>query len=402
MLKTCQIVQTGLCLPRYGVALHRMITTAGGLDNPNQEQHQASVRPVVKDFKSLCAWKSTNELVDILHKNVVYYEPESDKSGLVVINKPYGLAAHKAEDSSFCLDDCLGSLASKLEVEKLEIVKCAERFSSGITILGTSKITQTSYKNSMDKGLTRRALSTSYLAMVKGQPSIRTMESVDRIMTDCPGVNKPLFGSMHKEPVLSRKLLKHGVNRNNVKRVHVAINSLARSAQGAGVVELSPSNTGKHFIPVYLADIGNPLLGDQMYDYRARTILGQRVKLSTAHTNAKRTQVLPTHLLELLGMSKGEEWMMPKMLHQHRIFLPDWLGRDKSLTVFAPPPPHWLKTCKVLGINFDFKEVAQKDTVKHWAARVRSKKNTPATEIEIDQESSNTESDLSRHVSELT
>jgi len=381
--------------------LHRMINTAGGVNNPDQELDQARIRPVVKDFQRLSAWKSMNDLVDILHKNVVYYEPESDNSGLVVINKPYGLAAQKTEDSSFCLEACLGSLASKLEVERLEIVKCAERFCSGITILGTSKTTQSSYKKSMDRGLTRRALSSSYLAMVKGQPSIRTMESVDRIMTDCPGINKPLFGSMHKEPVISRKLIKHGVNRNNVKRVHVAINSLARSAQGAGVVELSPSNIGKHFIPVYLADVGHPLLGDQMYDYRARSILGQRIKLNTAHTNAKRMQVLPVHLLELLGMSKGEEWLMPKMLHQHRLFLPDWLGRDKSLTVFAPPPPHWLKTCKVLGINFDFKEVAQNDTVKHWAARIRSKKkNTPATETE--QEVSNAESDLSRHVSELT
>ena len=380
--------------------LHRKINNAG-VTNPDEDLHQASVKHVmVKDFQRLCAWKGVNELVDILHKNVVYYEPDTDKSGLVVINKPYGLAAHKAEDSSFCLNDCLGSLATKLEVEKLEIVKCAERFSSGITILGTSETTQTLFKKSMDRGLTGRALATSYLAIVKGQPNVRTVESVDRKMTDCPEVNKPLFGSMHKEPVLSRKLLKHNVNRNNVKRVHVAINSLARSAQGAGVVELSPSSTGKHFIPVYLADIGHPLLGDQMYDYRARTMLGQKVKLSTAHTNAKRMQVLPTHLLELLGMSKGEEWMLPKLLHQHRIFLPDWLGRDKSLTVYAPPPPHWLKTCKVLGINFNYKEVAQKDTVKHWAARVRSKKNNSSKERE--EEDSNVKSDLSRHVSELT
>ena len=380
--------------------LHRKINNTG-VTNPDEDLHQASVKHLmVKDYQRLCAWKGVNELVDILHKNVVYYEPDTDKSGLVVINKPYGLAAHKAEDSSFCLNDCLGSLATKLEVEKLEIVKCAERFSSGITILGTSETTQTSFKKSMDRGLTGRALATSYLAIVKGQPNVRTVESVDRKMTACPEVNKPLFGSMHKEPVLSRKLLKHNVNRNNVKRVHVAINSLARSAQGAGVVELSPSSTGKHFIPVYLADIGHPLLGDQMYDYRARTMLGQKVKLSTAHTNAKRMQVLPTHLLELLGMSKGEEWMLPKLLHQHRIFLPDWLGRDKSLTVYAPPPPHWLKTCKVLGINFNYKEVAQKDTVKHWAARVRTKKNISSKERE--EEDSNVKSDLSRHVSELT
>merc|ERR1719158_1348726 len=114
MLKTCQIVQSGVCLPRYGVMLHRKINNIG-VTSSDEDLHQASVKPVmVKDFQRLCAWKGVNELVDILHKNVVYYEPDTDKSGLVVINKPYGLAAHKAEDSSFCLNDCLGSLASKL------------------------------------------------------------------------------------------------------------------------------------------------------------------------------------------------------------------------------------------------------------------------------------------------
>jgi len=384
-----------MILPRHSTVC-RSVTSY----TDHQPRPQPSTRALVKDYQRMCAWKDTSKVVESLYKNVVYHEPESDRTGLVVINKPYGLALHKADDSAYCLYDCLGDLARKLEVEKLEVMKCAERFSSGITLLSTSKDTVTAYKKSVSRLQTHRILSTSYLAMVKGQPDIENIETVDRIMTDCPDVNKPLFGSMHKEPVLSRNLVKFygGKNKNKVKRVHVSISSLARSAQGCGVVEISPSSSGNHFIPVYLADVGYPLLGDQMYDYRAKSMMGQRVKLSTAHTNAKRMQVLPTHLLDLLGMAKGEEWMMPKMLHLHRIFLPGWLGRDKDLTVFAPPPPHWVDTCKVLGLHFDHKVVAKEDKVKHWDPRVRSKKESLQTNLI--EKAPNT--DLAQHVSELT
>jgi len=401
MLKLEYAFLSGPRIPRFGRVLWRKINS-GIPENkplPDSPSSQGGARLLVRDFQSLCTWKGSTELVDKLHKNIVYYEPESDKSGLVVLNKPYGLALRKTEDSPYCLESCLEELAVLLEVENLEVLKSAERFSSGITILGTSKATQAAVKKAMDTVMANRGLSTSYLAIVKGQPNIRTIESVDRIMTDCPEVNKPLFGSMHKEPVLSRKLNKYGVNMNGTKRVHVAISSLARSAQGAGVVELCPSNTGKHFIPVYLADIGHPLLGDQMYDYRARTVMGQRVKLSTAHTNARRTQVLPPNILELLGLVKGEEWKVPKMLHLHRLFLPNWLGRDKDLTVYAPPPPHWLKTCKVLRINFDYKVVAQEDKVRHWDKRVRKRKSLHTEEENSKSES---KSDLETHISELS
>ena len=356
-------------------------------------------RPLSKDYQRLCAWKDTREVVDILFNNVVYHEPDTDKTGLVVINKPYGLPLHPAKDSPYCLASCLTGLADKLEVEKLEVVKCVERFSSGVTVLGTSPATAKAYKKSMGRLVTTRTLATSYLAMVKGQPTINILESVDRKLVDCPDVNKPLFGSMHKEPVLSRKLISSSkAFRNNVKRVHVSINSMARSSLGVGVVELCPSSTGNHLIPVYLADVGHPLLGDQMYDYRARTMMGQRVKLSTAHTNASRTQMLPTHLLEVLGLSKGEEWLLPKMLHLHRLVLPGWLGTGKDLTVFAPPPEHWVKTCKVVGINLDYKKVAEEDKVKQWKARESPGKVENVTA----RQGGHVETDLSTQVLELT
>jgi len=353
--------------------------------------------PCAKDYSKLCTWKDREALVRALYDNVVYHEPETDPTGLVVINKPYGLSLKETKDSPYCLSECLASLADKLAVEKLIVLKSAERFSSGITVLGTSNATADAYKKSIGRLATTRTLSTSYLALVKGQPNLNIMESVDRKMVDCPDVSKPLFGSMHKEPVVSRQLVSSSnAFKNKIKRIHVAVNTLAKSSLGATVVEISPSSTGKHFLPVYLADLGHPLLGDQMYDYRARTLMGHRVKLSTGHTNARRAQILPSHLLDALGLSKGEEWLVPKMLHLHRMFLPAWLGTGKDLTVYAPPPTHWTKTCTVLAINFNYKEVAEKDGIKQWKTRLKNKKEgTEMTEADI------VETDLSSHVAQL-
>jgi len=388
------------CLVVCGVGRGQFSTGSGdlfGVKNVEKDIHAGKdnkVSNVAREYQKLCVWRDISQVVDTLYNNVVYHDKERDKSGLVVINKPYGLPLRPSEDSAYSLDMCLPGLASRLEVETLEVVKCAERFSSGVTLLGTPA-TAVAYKRCLGNNSTNRSLATSYLALVKGQPSINRLETVDRRMVDCPEVTKPLFNSMHKEPVLSRNLVRQGKLRfDKAKRIHVAISSLARSSLGCGVVELSPSSTGKHFIQVYLADVGFPLLGDQMYDYRARTMMGQKVKLSTAHTNANRTQMLPAPVMEALGLARGEEWLIPRMLHQHRIFLPDWLGSGKSLTVFAPPPDHWVNTCKVVGLHLDFKEVMLGDKVKHWEAKEK-KVDKDNQKVQIVQ------TDLGSHISDL-
>ena len=122
------------------------------------------------------------------------------------------------------------------------------------------------------------------------------------------------------------------------------------------------------------ADSSFPLLGDPLYDYRTRSLLGHKVKLTTAHTESRRCQVLPPSMLDLIGLHKGEEWEVPRMVHFHRIHLSDWLGKDTHLTVFAPPPEYFARTCQTLGIAFDYSKVAETDTIKLWKQDTRKKK----------------------------
>ena len=345
-----------------------------------------TVHKLRREYEHLCVWKDQNDMVESLYSNIVYYEPEKDKSGLVVLNKPYGLPKSTGDDSTYSLETSLPHLADKLGVSRLNVIKCCERFTSGITILGSSQKTADMFKKSMARARSDMALSSSYLAIVKGVPNIKKLEDVDLKVTNCPEVNNPIVGSMHKEPVISRHLAKPWkIQRDNIKRVHVAAASVARSSSGAGIVQISPSSVGKHFLQVYLADLGYPVLGDMMYDYRTRTILGKKLRI-TSHTNAQRTQILPPHVLELLGLARGEEWVVPKMLHHHRLMLPRWLPGGQDVTVFAPPPGHWMRTSAALGLRFNFTEFAKADKISHYklnADRVENRRRKKEREQQV-------------------
>ena len=335
------------------------------LEGESQNLTQNRKSRLKKHFETICVWKDQNDLVDHIHSNIVYHDPANDESGLVVINKPYGLPKSVSNDSPFALTPVLPLLAEKIGVKSLQVVKCCERFTSGITLLGTSSKTGELYQKSMARCGTTRALPAAYLAMVKGSPNVLRTEDVNLKLQECPEVNSPLFGSMHKEPVISRHLAKSWkLKRHNIKKVRVHTETVVRSSSGVGIISLSPSSVKGHFPQVYLADLGHPILGDMMYDYRSRTILGKKLRI-TSHTNAHRTQVLPYNVLELLGLDKGEEWIIPKMLHQYRIMLPKWV-KGSDVTIYAPPPDHWIRTCKTLGLNFTFKPFAEQEKVAHY------------------------------------
>lgn len=151
-------------------------------------------------------------------------------------------------------------------------------------------------------------------------------------------------------------------------------------------------------MPVWLADRGCPLLGDQLYDYRARTLLGHKVKVGVKHTQASRQQKLPTVVAEKLGIEKNEEWRVPKLLHQFRINFPKFLGEEKKdLTVYAPPPMYFSLTSKAFGIDINFTDLVKKDEVEQW-----KKIDKPKKKKEADTNSTETDnSDLRQNILKL-
>jgi len=346
------------------------------------ENKAAGGQKVVNVYTRLHSWKSSGKLVDDLHSNVVYYDPENDDSGLVVINKPQGLAVKPAKDSAHCLESCLPALAARLGVPQLQVIKSVERWSSGVVLLGSSPNTQNRVQKSLHVGKCQRRLLSAYLGLVVGYPSLTHEVKVDTVevkMEDCDVVEKPLFSDKHREPVINRNLsVSSSARRRRQSRLfHIAANTVAKSGTvPITLVRLQPSKSKNHFVPVWLSELGCPLLGDQMYDYRAKTLMGHKVKVGLQHTAANRQQKLPQSVMESLGVRKGHEWQIPKHLHQFRINLPDYMGRGKNLTVFAPPPTYFSRTSAALGIDVDFQNLVENDEVSTWEVSERRRKAT--------------------------
>ena len=366
----------GVVVVRCQVSVGRSLASSATLQgrmptSPVEEVKERKERKemgVVDLYRRLNTWPSQAALTSHLLDNIVYHDPAADKHGLVLLNKPHGLPLQPVGDSAYSLASSLKDLAEMLQVKELRVVKAAERWNSGLTVLGTAEGTAERYRRCLKAMQGERLFPTSYLCLTKGHSSLAKTETVSLRLVDCPQVANPVVGKVHREPEISRKLVsRHQATREGSRTVHLHCSTVANSSRAAAaLVEVQPSSTGKAVLQVYLADLGHAVLGDTMYDYRARTVMGHRVKLTTSHTLAERTQVLPAAMLEVLGLARGEEWEVPRMVHLHRLHLAHWLGKDTHLTVFAPLPPYLALTCRQLGIQTDTSQLAERDQLRTW------------------------------------
>ena len=71
------------------------------------------------------AFNSRTLLAKHLEENILYYEPK--RSGLLVINKPYGLPNLPGEADEISLSCVLPELADKLSVSRINVIKSCGR-----------------------------------------------------------------------------------------------------------------------------------------------------------------------------------------------------------------------------------------------------------------------------------
>ena len=77
--------------------------------------------------------------------------------------------------------------------------------------------------------------------------------------------------------------------------------------------------------------------------------------------------------------------------------MPRWLPGGENVTVFAPPPGHWMRTCAALDLRFNYTEFAQTDKITHYqdnADRVESRRRKKEREQQV-------MTDLEKNVEEL-
>jgi len=348
------------------------------------KQRQETKNTLSSLFKNVTNFKSKEKLTNYLFKSIVYNNPD-DKTGLIGINKPYGLAKYKAEDSEFCLEDCLPGLAERLEIEKLEIIKTPERFTSGVTLLAPpNKGAREKLDKINKRKKSARWLPDSYLTIVNGHANINLVEDFAVELKEMKTGDKPLFSATLKEPVIVKTSDNRWQRIKTQQRLrHIQISTINKSNKiPLTLLNVSPSKTNNHLIRFYLAHKGYHVLGDNLYSYRAKEVMGTKVAWNQVATPvANRNQILPKSTLELFGLLKSEVYRIPACIHLWRCLLPGWLGKDNDLTLFAPPPKYFEQTLITAGIKLDMDSLMKNDKPAQFQAKIKPKKKAKRDEI---------------------
>lgn len=180
----------------------------------------------------------SDELAQGLLKRVVY-----EDDGLLVVNKPAGLAVHGGSGVAFGVIEAIRQATQK---SYLELVHRIDRDTSGLLMIAKKRSTLKKLQDDLREGRIRK----TYHALVKGN-----------VLLDQQRIDAPL---------LRYELA------NGERRVRVAADGkpsqtnwrvLERFAGKATWVEASPLTGRTHQIRVHGLSIGHPLLGDDKYGH---------------------------------------------------------------------------------------------------------------------------------------
>lgn len=337
---------------------------------PNANKKATSV------YKNEGFFHSKTLLAKQLHDNIVFND--SKCSGLIVVNKPFGLSLLPGETEDVSLTCALPELASHLNVSNISVIKSSGRFISGCTLLNAGgERTLKHVTKCMTKNRANRKLWAKYLAITNGIPRISgVLETVD-VSLETIKTKKNLKGGTYKEPVIQRELVsstkirvgkKYGKNRETnslqMNRVSVVADIVARSRGNlTALVSIQPSGNEWNFICAYMANLLSPIIGDSQFSYRVKTILGNPVKVS--HENSPighNTNNLSRVLLGQLGVNPLDEIHLPVHLHHFRTHLAGFFGQE-DLNIYAPLPKYFVNSTNSLEINLSYKELETSDEI---------------------------------------
>ena len=368
-------------LPKFSTNRRLMNEDLSNVPKDNQK--------VTSIYKKEGFFHSKTLLARQLHDNIVFND--SKKTGLIVVNKPFGLPLLPGETEDVSLTCALPQLASYLNVPNISVIKSSGKFISGCTLLNSGgERTLKHVTKCMARNRANRKLWTKYLAITNGIPrNSGVLETVD-VSLETIKTKKSLKGGTYKEPVIRRELVPstkiregkaYGKNRetNSVQmnRVSVVADILARSRGNlTALVSIQPTGIEWNFICAYMANLLSPIIGDSQFSYRVKTILGNPVKV--AHENSpigQNINNLPRLLLGQLGVNPADEIYLPVHLHHFRTHLPGFFGQE-DLNIYAALPKYFVNSANSLEININYKELETSDKIlENSFARRKERKN---------------------------
>ena len=211
-----------------------------------------------------------------------------EDEGLIVLNKPAGLAVHGGSGIPFGVIEALRQALGK---SYLELVHRIDRDTSGLLMISKKRSTLKRLQDDLRDGRIRK----TYTAIVKGN-----------ILLDKQTVDMPLL--RHELPSGERRVRVS----NEGKASQTEIKVLERLGP-ATLVEASPLTGRTHQIRVHAQAIGHPLVGDDKYGHE-RAYEGPNARRLSLH--ATRLQVpgyeqvfeapMPEDMNALLAQLRGQ------------------------------------------------------------------------------------------------
>ena len=361
-------------------------------DLPNVPKEKRKATSV---YKNEGLFHSKALLARQLQDNILFNDSKS--SGLIVINKPFGLSLHPGETENVSLTCALPELASYLNVPNISVIKSCGKFISGCTLLNAGgERTLKHITKCMTRNRTNRKLWAKYLAITNGIPRISgVLETVD-VSLETIKTKHNLKGGTCKEPVIHRQLVsstkiregkKYGKNRDtnslHMNRLSVVADILARSRGNlTALVSIQPTGNEWNFICAYMANLLSPIIGDSQFSYRVKTIFGNPVKVN--HENSPvghNPNNLPRVILGQLEIKTVDEIHLPVHLHHFRTHLPGFFGQE-DLNIYAPLPKYFVNSANSLEIELNYNDLETSDEIiENSFAHRKDRKNIKSKKV---------------------
>lgn len=234
----------------------------------------------------------SDEFANGLLERVIY-----EDDGLIVLNKPYGMAVHGGSGESFGVIEALRVATGK---KYLELVHRIDKDTSGLLLIAKKR----SSLKELQTHFRDKAVFKDYLCLTWGT-----------VRADMPVIDKPLL----KYTLASgeRRVKVHADGKPSQTKIAV-LDGFSVDNQRVSLVQASPLTGRTHQIRVHLASLGNALLGDDKYQTHANLPSVKRLCLhaycltlpKSEHHDDRPTRFiapLPSDLLGLIGKQKAQK-----------------------------------------------------------------------------------------------
>lgn len=174
----------------------------------------------------------------------IVYEDE----GLIVINKPSGMAVHGGSGESFGVIEAIREATGK---KYLELVHRIDKDTSGLLMIAKKRSTL----KTIQDHLREKTLQKTYLCLVDGWINAETQT-----------IDKPLLKFTLPSGERRVKVDLKSPDSKPSQTLITVLQKLEIAGKKASLIEAKPLTGRTHQIRVHLASIGHPLLGDDKYN----------------------------------------------------------------------------------------------------------------------------------------